>query len=115
MTQLELVHPAVQRERSDDVDVVDARVGLDARQHTQALIEAGTAKRGDGRPVRLVEGGLEHERHAASGRDLAEGLREAEGMVLALDDTRPGDQYEGPSVPDGHRADVHGMHGPIIP
>ena len=61
------------------------------------------------RAVGLVVRGLEHVRHAAAGRDVANGAGDADGMRLALDDTWPRDQQQWP-VANRHAADLHPAH-----
>ena len=54
----------------------------------------GTAKRLDGRAIRLVEGRLEDERNAAAPRDLLQLRRHEEDVIAAFDDARTGNEEQ---------------------
>jgi len=73
----------------------------------EALLHADAAEAVERGAVRLVEGGLVHDRQPRPGRDVAHALGMAEGRVARLDDTRPGDQRERRAAADGDRPDAH--------
>ena len=72
----------------------------------EALLHADAAEAVERGAVRLVEGGLVHDRQPRAGRDLAHALGVAEGRVARLDDARPGDQRERRAAADGDRPDT---------
>ena len=77
-------------------------------------LQAGTAERGARRPVGLVVGRLEDDRHAAPCRDLLDLGRRLERMLRALDDARAQDEGERVPAADGEGAHLDRFHGPIL-
>ena len=86
----------------------DAHFRLDRLQDAQALLQTGPTERLDRAPVGLVERGLEDVRDAAVARELREGAGHAQGVLLALDHARAGDERQGRAVADGEiPGDLH--------
>ncbi len=77
------------------------RARLDRRQNAQPLGQTGAAERAARRPVRLVVGRLENERHLQPRGDRRDLDREIGRVALAFDDTRTADEHERVPATDG--------------
>ena len=108
-----LQHVGDLRDRRRLIGLVDvgedrhAEALLDARQDFQSFFDAGTAKRFQGRAIRLVVRRFEDERHAAARCDLCERLGNHRRVRVAFDDARSGNQREGSAAADGDRSGHH--------
>ena len=75
-----------------------------------AVFEAGATERGERRAVGLVERCLEDEGDARGGRDVADREGEFDGVGVAFDDARAGDEREGRAAADPDRSNLEFAH-----
>ena len=92
-----------------------ARSVADLGQHLHSGVEARTAERRAGGPVRFVVRGLEDHGHATVPGGVADGQCRVDRVLGALDHARTSDEDKGVPTADRERPDLDRIHGPILP
>ena len=87
---------------------------LDLCKHAQPIVETGAAKRSARGSVRLVVRRFEDERHPHAPRRLSQLAGNGDRVLLALNDTRPGDEHERTAATDREIAQAERGHRVII-
>src|SRR4051812_15838460 len=88
---------------------------LDAGEDLKTLVETRSTKGAAGGAVRLVVRGLEDYRHAGAPGDVTDAGGSVDRVLLAFDDAWTSDQHKPAATTDGDAAQLHRVHGWIIP